>query len=40
MSENGHDLDNEWKLPLFLLLGVGACIGLAGMILIYIASPG
>ena len=38
MSHKEHNVDEEWKLPLFLLLAVGVVVGATGLILIYLAK--
>lgn len=40
MSDKGHNIEGDWKLPMFLLLGVSACIGVSGLVLIYLAMNG
>ncbi len=40
MSEkHQHNPDEEWKLPMFLLLGVMVSVGVAGFILIMMYRP-
>lgn len=39
MSEHKHDLDNEWKLPMIILIGVTVSVGAVGLITIFSAMP-